>query len=118
MTKPDLDKYFTEFVNAAVQHGEARNAKVANKNAAILHRIYRFFQNHVDLASEFYSRLYDHDNVSVKTWASAHSLGLKVNVIVAELILEDLAKDKSLGILRLNAEYTLENWKKQGYLIL
>jgi hypothetical protein len=118
MAKPDLEKYYLEFVNAAIQHGEAKNAKIANKNAAILHRIYKYFQNHRDSGSEFYARLLDYENPSVKTWASAHCLGLNINIVVAEMILEDLSKDKYLGILRLNAELTLENWKKQGYLIL
>jgi hypothetical protein len=117
MAKPDLEKYYDVFVDAAVQHGEARNAKVANKNAAKLHRIFLFFQNHTNLAPEFYAKLYDHEDPSVKTWACGHSLGLNINVVIAEMILEGLSKDKSLGILSLNARYTLENWKKRGYLI-
>jgi hypothetical protein len=121
MTKSKLEKYYSEFINAAIQHGEANlspNPKIANKNYAILHRIYKYFQDHNGLAPEFYTRLYGYENPSVRTWASAHSLGLKINIVMAEMILEDLAKDKSLGILRLNEELTLENWKKQGYLIL
>jgi hypothetical protein len=121
MTENKLEKYYNEFVNAAIKHGEASlcpNAKIANKNAAILHRIYKYFLNHLDLASEFFSSLYDHDNPSVKLWASSASLGVKVNIVIAEMILEELAKDKSLGIIRLDAELTLENWKKRGYLIL
>jgi hypothetical protein len=121
MTKSSLEKYCTEFIDAAIQHGEATinpNAKVANRNYAILHRIYKYFQNHNDLAIEFYSKFYDHENASVKLWASAHSLGLKINLVMSEMIMEDLAQDKSLGILRLDAQYTLENWKKQGYLTL
>jgi hypothetical protein len=121
MTKPNLDKYYSIFIDAAIKHGEATinpNAKIANKNYAILHRIYKYFQNHRGLAPDFYAKLFENENVSVRTWASAHSLGLKINIIMAESILDDLAKDKSRGILRLNAQYTLENWKKQGYLIL
>jgi hypothetical protein len=121
MTKQSLENYYIEYIDAAIQHGEANlnpNPKIANKNYATLHRIYKYFQNHSDLAPEFYSKLYDHKDASVRTWASAHSLGLRINIVLAEMILETLAKDTSLGILRLNAQYTLENWKKQGYLIL
>ena len=121
MTVPNLGKYYFEFISAAIQHGAATinpNARVANKNYATLHRIYKYFQNHLDLASEFYSSLYGHEDASVRTWAGAHSLGLKINIVIAETILDDISKEKSLGILSLNARYTLENWKKQGYLIL
>jgi hypothetical protein len=121
MKKPNIEKYYYEFISAAIKHGEASinpNAKIANKNYAILHRIYKYFQNHLDLASEFYGKLYNHKDPSVRLGASAQSLGLKVNIVIAEMILEELAKDEGLGILRLNAELTLENWKKQGYLIL
>jgi hypothetical protein len=121
MKKPSLEKYYIEYINAAIQHGVATNnskPKVVNKNYAVLHRIYKYFQNHRDVAPEFFSKLYNHEDANVRGWASAHSLGLKINIVMAEMILEDLAKDKSLGLLRLDAEFTLDNWKKQGYLTL
>jgi hypothetical protein len=114
MAKASLAKHYFAFIGAAIRHGEATlspDAKVANKNYAALHRIYKYFQNHLDLATAFYSSLYDHEDASVRTWASAHSLALKINIAIAEMILDDISKEKSLGILSLNAQYTLANWK-------
>jgi hypothetical protein len=120
-SETNLGKYYFEFIDAAIKHGEATlcpDAKVANKHYATLHRIYKYFQNHLDLASAFYSSLYDHEDASVRTWAGAHSLALKINIAIAETMLDDISKEKSYGILSLNAQYTLANWKKRGYLIL
>ncbi len=117
MNAEETDKIFQKYVAAATLHGEATKTgdyKAANKQYARLREIYRNFEKDPDLGESTLVKLFRHPNVSVRTWASAHALGLGIHEDEAARILEQVSSDTSVGILRLNAEMTLKEWRKKG----
>jgi len=110
---------FEKYVAAAIAHSEASNVgnfKIANREYAKLTRIYRKFEKDHALAESMINELLKNPNRHVLGWASAHALGLNINVEKAEKILEDLSIMTDLGINRLGSEMTLKEWRKKGKL--
>jgi hypothetical protein len=68
------------------------------------------------LAENLIDALFKQVNASVKIWASAHALGLRLRIDEAVSILDQYSRDQSIGILGLTAEITLKEWKKKGTL--
>lgn len=60
--------------------------------------------------------MFNSENVVVRTDAAVYCLALNENIDEAEKVLSEISNNKEYGIFRLNAEMTLEVWKKQGYL--
>ncbi len=113
------DRLFRDFVSAAQLHGEATlngDDKLANKQAARLAKIYRHLQGDRQFALSFLQALFQHPSASVRVWASAHALGLGIQTNEASSILEQVSGDSRLGILRLDAQMTLKEWRKKGKL--
>lgn len=106
-----------KYVAAAVAHGmetEKGNHKEINKQYNKLTRIYRRMEKDKALGKEMTAKLLNHSSDFVRAWAAAHALGLEVNVDKAVEVLEHIAKTK--GLVRLDAEMTLQVWREQGYL--
>ena len=117
----DLNSLTDEFIRAAKANAEATEQgddKTANKQNAILKKIFNNAHTHLDSAQEFYTNLMYNDDLNVKTWACIHSLALGISVDKAENILSFLSHKGDTGILRYNAEIALNKWKTQGYLKL
>ena len=114
-----LDRYYEKFIEASKLHGEATKKgdfKAVNKQYRFLKKIYKIAEKNPKSALNFYQRLMNSDDASVKGWACVHSLALHINIEIAEEILLEQSNDKSLGILRLDAEMTLKQWRERGYL--
>jgi hypothetical protein len=117
----DLTSLAEEFIRAAKISGEATEKgddKTANKQNAVLKKIFTNVQKNMDSAQEFYTNLMYNDDLSVKTIACIHSLALGISVDKADNILSFLSHKGDAGILRYNAETALQKWKTQGYLKL
>jgi hypothetical protein len=123
MKPRELKDKHDQFVDAAKLQGESikvGHSKIANKQYDILKRIFEKAQRQSEAEIEsvklFYSNLRHHQEPNVQLWACAHSLALGVDVADAENILSKLSEDNHIGILAVNAKWTLKMWKEQGYL--
>ena len=119
MKKHDNEDLIRRYIKSAVLHGEATykgDYKIANSEAKQLTKIYRIMEQDIDLANVMLNHCLVDKDVSVKTWASAHALGLNIRINEAESVLKKVSVQKDIGILGFNAEMTLKAWKEQGYL--
>ena len=87
-----------------------------NREGRKLIKFFKVFEKDRNLATECINRLYISECISVRIKAAAYSLSLGIDVPKAEAFLYETSLDKSLGIIRFNAEMTLKVWKKQGWL--
>lgn len=90
--------------------------KTGNREVKKLTKIFKLLEKDRELAAECIRQLYKSECTSVKTTAAAYSLSLGIDVSRAEAVLYDISQDKTLGILRFNAEMTLKVWKERGWL--
>jgi HEAT repeats len=119
MSQKTVNRLLQDYIDAAILHGEASargNYKVANKQYTNLTRIYKRFEKDKITANNLLGELLQHENTSVRIWAAAHALGLKIETEKAVKTLEEASRDNSVGILRLNAEMTLKEWNERGTL--
>ena len=124
MPKKELKEYFDDYVNAAILQGEATktgDSKTANRQYNFLKRVFIKAEkliniNDIEPVNIFYAHLRKHKEPNVQLFACAHSLALGIDTQESENILANLSQNKNIGILRLNAEMTLQIWKEQGYL--
>ncbi|MCG8688162.1 MAG: hypothetical protein MI892_25020 [Desulfobacterales bacterium] len=79
-------------------------------------KIYEIMGSDITFGESILSELLKNDDVAVKIWAAAHSLGLKINVSKVEQILREISEDESVGILAFNAKMTLKKWTNDGFL--
>src|SRR5512140_2330762 len=103
MSAEKIDRVIREYVSAATLHGDAikiGDHKAANRHYSQLRKIYRDFEQDRDLAESTLMKLFRHPNASVRIWASAHALGLGTHDKEAVSILQQLAADNSIEILR------------------
>lgn len=63
-------------------------------------------------------RLFESDNVVIKTKAASYCLALNYNTEYAVLVLEKIANDSESGIFGFNAKMIIKEWRKNGYLKL
>lgn len=90
--------------------------KTNNKEGKRLLRIFKYFEVNREFALDCIHEMLESQNVVVRTEAAAYCLALNENIDIAEKTLLEISNNKEYGIFRLNAEMTLEVWKKQGYL--
>ena len=114
-----INVFLEEYISAAITHGKATlegDHKTANKQYSKLTKLYRTLENDESFAEACLEKLFDHTNASIRIWTAAHALGLNINVDQAIRVLQEASKDRSLGILRLDAEMTLKEWQQKGRL--
>jgi hypothetical protein len=107
------------YISAASKHGDATlvgDYKTANTQNKILTNVYKFFEKDRNKAEKLLEFLFQCENPSVRGWAAAHALGLRIKIDEATEILRTISKDHQLGILRFDAEMTLSEWEKKGEL--
>ncbi len=90
--------------------------KANNKEGKRLTKIFKYFEKNREFAFDCIHEMLKSQNVVVRTDAAAYCLALNENIDMAEKVLIEISNNKEYGIFRLNAEMTLEVWKKQGYL--
>lgn len=108
------DNILKTYIEASIIHGKATNEgkhREANKQYSKLSKIYKTLKNDSVLAESILTELLNHENLFVKAWAAAHALTLDINVKLAESILLDISCMDDIGILQLDAEMTLKQWK-------
>ncbi|WAM32025.1 HEAT repeat domain-containing protein [Caldicellulosiruptor naganoensis] len=115
----DVKKLIEEYRNAAILQKEASSDgdyRTANKQYSRLTKIYKILEKDKDLREKVLRELLKDENIYVSSWAAAHCLGLNIYVDEAVKLLEEIAKRKDIGILRLDAEMTLKVWREEGQL--
>lgn len=116
MVEIKYDDIKQTYINAAILHREASyngKHKIANKQYKILKNIYEQIEKKI-VSKNLLIDLLKHDNLSVRSWAAAHMLGMNYETTKAE---EELIKITSMpGMIGFSAEMTLKVWKQQGYL--
>jgi hypothetical protein len=106
-----------EYIRAAILHRESSyngDNKEANKQYKILKKIYEKIQMGI-VTKDLLKDLLIHENVSVRSWAAAHMLGMEYEVSKAEQELKSIAIS-DIGMTGFSAEMTLKAWKQQGHL--
>ncbi len=116
----DVIKLTEEIIKNATIQGETQYSgeyKKGNRASDRLFSIWKEIKKDLIMAHEIIDALINHENVNVRIWICSISLDINYKVDETKLILEKISKDKSLGILALNAEMTFKTWLKQGYLL-
>lgn len=108
------------YIDAAIANGEAisnGNSRIANREYHKLTNIYKKLNKDRVTARAFYENLLLSQNYYVQIWVAAHLLGLNMDVDAALNILEQLSTRTDIGIISLDAEMTIKEWKKNEYLL-
>ena len=92
--------------------------KKHDREGAKLLEIFKMFEKNPDFAMECIEELLKSNNVVARTKGAAYCLALKRNVETGERILEEISRDPSSRLYRLNAEMTLKVWREKGELQL
>lgn len=111
--------FMKEYIQTAIERGNALTKgdyRTANKSYKKLTKIYKKFEKDLPFAEVMLQDLIRCDNYLVQICAAAHSLGLNILVDEAQKILLEISRRRDIGIIRLEAETTLEEWKKKGRL--
>ena len=90
--------------------------KTCNKEAKKLITLFKYFEQNKEFGMDCINTLLKSKNIVIKSKAAAYCLALNENIDQAVMILEELSKDDSIGIYRLNAEMTLKVWRENGCL--
>ena len=92
--------------------------KIHDREGAKLLKIFKMFEKNPDFAMECIDELLKSENVVARTKGAAYCLALKRNIEVGEKVLEEISRDPSYHLYRLNAEMTLKVWREKGELQL
>ena len=92
--------------------------KKHDREGAKLLKIFKILEKNPDFAMECIDELLKSENVVVRSKGAAYCLALKRNIETGERILEEISRDPSNRIYRLNAEMTLKVWREKGELQL
>ncbi|WP_347487981.1 DUF2019 domain-containing protein [Desulfoscipio sp. XC116] len=112
MTKKlDVQVLIDDFVKHAVIQGEATyegDYKTGNKASNKLFKISKMMEREREVAQQMLDVLLEHDNISVRIWASGKALDIGYKYAEAVETLKKIAKMSEAGILGLNAEMSLK----------
>lgn len=92
--------------------------KKHDREGAKLLKIFKMLEKDPDFAMECIDELLKSENVVVRSKGAAYCLALKRNIETAERILEEISREPSYRLYRLNAEMTLKVWREKGELQL
>ncbi len=115
-SKEEVLRQYEESGEIMYQATMVGDYKTNNKEGKRLLRIFKYFEANREFALDCIHEMLKSQNVVVRTKAAAYCLALNENIDIAEKTLLEISNNKEYGIFRLNAEMTLEVWKKQGYL--
>jgi hypothetical protein len=118
MTKEEIiSQYETsgEIMFEEIHNGDWRKH---DREGAKLLKIFKMFEKNPDFAMECIDELLKSKNVVVRSKGAAYCLALKRNIETGVRILEEISRDPSYRLYRLNAEMTLKVWREKGELQL
>ena len=121
MKQMNKEEIITQFeASGKIMFEEIHNGdwKKHDREGAKLLKIFKLLEKDPDFAMECIDELLKSENVVVRSKGAAYCLALKRNVETAERILEEISRDPSNRIYRLNAEMTLKVWRQKGELQL
>jgi hypothetical protein len=107
-----LAALISSYRDAAREHGSATAAgeyRTANRRHDEIVAIYHELVRRGSEGRTALLSLLEHDDLSVRVWAAVHSL--QFAPAEAEAVLEAIAQSPP-GLVRLAAEYSLEEWRK------
>lgn len=118
MTKEEIIKQYE--TSGEIMFEEIHNGdwKKHDREGAILLKIFKIFEKDPDFAMECIDELLKSENVVVRSKGAAYCLALNRNVETGERILEEISREPSYRLYRLNAEMTLKVWREKGELQL
>ena len=114
----EYDEYIKKYIELCSELDDYSKEGVKKHNKAMrrLAKLFHQLENDKELATVVYESLMNHSNQRVRLTAAAHSLGLNVNLSLAEKVLKEISFNSHEPLSRFNAEMTLQVWKEQGYL--
>ena len=121
MKKKSIDEIIKQYETSGKLMYEATlsgDYKTNNKEGAKLLKIYKLFEEDLELAKECIPILLNNENVVLQTEAAAYCLALRINTKCAEKKLEEIGNDSNNGIFGFNAKMTLQVWKEKGELTI
>lgn len=107
----DLPELLSLYERAAIAHGKASETgdyKTANKEYQIVAAVYRELRAQGVEKQKALLRFLNHSDAHVRVWAGAHALEFAPER--GEAVLTEISQ--STGIPALDAELTLEEWRK------
>lgn len=119
--KKDIEKILKQYETSGKLMYEATlrgDYKTNNKEGAKLIKIFKLFENDLELAKECIPILLNNANVVIQTEAAAYCLALQIYTEYAEEKLEEISTDSKNGIFGFNAKMTLQVWKDKGELTI
>ena len=116
MDKESIIKQYEESGKICYECSLNGDYRKGNREAKKLVKIFKFLETNPNLADEVIDYLIKSDNIFLKMEGLSYNLALKKDISESLIILEELSKNNSIGIYRLNAEMTLKVWKENGYL--
>lgn len=118
MTKEEIISQYE--TSGEIMFEEIHNGdwKKHDLEGAKLLKIYKLFEKNPDFAMECIDELLKSKNVVVRSKGAAYCLALKRNIETGVRILEEISRDPSCRLYRLNAEMTLKVWREKGELQL
>ena len=92
--------------------------KTNNREIKKLRKLFMFFKKDRDFGEDCIDKLMSIDNVVIRIEVAAYCLSLNYRIDEAIENLNSISKNKEYGIFSFNAEMTLKEWNKKGYLRL
>lgn len=117
MNKSIQEKKYIEYATIHRQASDEGNYRITNRAYRELSNIYHSISRDKQYAELFLKDMLLSENVGVQLWAATHSLGLQVNLNMAIETLEVISQMEKIGIIRLSAEMTLKQWKKNKLIV-
>ena len=87
-----------------------------NREGKRLTALFKKFEKDVEYGHTCIDKLFESNNVVVRTEAAAYCLALNYNTASAVAALQEIADNPNNGIFGFNAKMTLKVWREQGYL--
>lgn len=90
--------------------------RINNREGKRLIKFFKIFENEIEFGQKCIDKLFESNNVVIRSKAAAYCLALNYKVSYAEAVLQEIAKNPDNKIFGFNAEMTLKVWKERGYL--
>lgn len=115
----DIEQIYLIFRENAFIHSETQMSgdyKTGNKAHTKIKKIYVALTQNNDLKNKFFELALKETDYKICLWVASFCLALDVDTPGAKARLAELAERKDIGILSLNAEYTIKEFDKKGFL--
>lgn len=113
MTKINLHNLTVDYKKSAILYCDSiqnGHHQIANQQYKLFESIRKQLSVNLEIAEKFYLNLINDCAYQVQYVASVHCKMLGINTAKANKILQDLVARDDIGIIRLNAKMSLQNW--------